>query len=207
MLVFVFSSFLSPPLRPLGFSLEYRELRELAGASTWTLPLLWGRSITLPEVLRKLEELHLSSFLLGISLMVILFTPLPIKLSLDVVFLLCRGIGAFVLKSRRLSIGLVVFTPNDLSKIHSTPGSQGFDLIDSICKNAGMAERIDTRKFVDGVLGRKWDNFPSRVAATYYIENFVNRDLGETGSKVKEKLLRLISPEDLNSVIKEYGKR
>jgi hypothetical protein len=70
-----------------------------------------------------------------------------------------------------------------------------------------MIERSGSRKFVDDVLGRKWDNFPARVAATYYVENYLNRDLGETGKKVKEKLLRLISPEDLNRVISEHGKR
>lgn len=72
-----------------------------------------------------------------------------------------------------------------------------------------MPERAEGRKFVDRVLGLRWDNFPERVAATYYHDHFLHGSRGEIefGSEIKEKLLRLISKERLDLVIKAHGER
>ena len=65
-------------------------------------------------------------------------------------------------------------------------------------------ERIDGKKFVEGVLGRTTENFAARVAGTYYLEQVLD---GQGLPEVfKEKLLRLISKEDLEKIDKAYGK-
>lgn len=81
---------------------------------------------------------------------------------------------------------------------------QQFDLPKYFCNNRRVTERKDGRKFVEGVLGLRWDNFASRVAATYFHDHELHADTGPLPAKFKEKLFRLISKEDLQKVIKAH---
>lgn len=63
-----------------------------------------------------------------------------------------------------------------------------------------MAERGKGREFAEEILGRSWDNFASRVAASYLHDHYLHATIGEVGEKLRVKLVRMIPPEDLERV-------
>ncbi len=69
-----------------------------------------------------------------------------------------------------------------------------------------MAERLEVQKFVEGVLGRNWDNFAQRVAGVYYCNTILHEDKKDTKNPVWEKLRRFISEEDLEKIKNAYRK-
>lgn len=62
------------------------------------------------------------------------------------------------------------------------------------------------REFAEDILGRRWDNFASRVAAANYHDLFLHASDKNISEKFKEKLLRLISKNDLEKVISAHDK-
>lgn len=69
-----------------------------------------------------------------------------------------------------------------------------------------MAGKEQERVFVEGILGRRWDNFASRVAAVNYHRLFLHQLHSFAVYGIEEKLLRLISKEDLDKVRKAHEK-
>lgn len=69
-----------------------------------------------------------------------------------------------------------------------------------------MTGKEEERTFVEGVLGRRWDNFPARVAAVNYHRLIIHGSPEPVSERFKEKLLRLISKDDLEKVIAAHGK-